>query len=185
MQINITGRHLEVTPALREYVTTKIEKLGKYLHIVEAHIILSVEKYRHTAEVTLQAKRTKIHGQEETLDMYQAIDMVMDKIETQIKKRKGKITSRKSKKSPKSRGSGAQSLSESVGFESEEELTFSPRIIRTEKFAVKPMSLEEATLQMRLSQDGFLVFLNHETSQINVLYRRNDGNYGLIEPTFQ
>jgi putative sigma-54 modulation protein len=185
MQINITGRHLEITNALREYVTTKIEKLGKYLHIVEAHIILSVEKYRHTAEVTLQAKRTKIHGQEETGDMYQAIDSVIDKIEKQIKKRKGKITSHKSKKPPKNLGKVAQSISESVQFESEEEPTFSPRVIRTEKFAVKPMSLEEATLQMGLSQDGFLVFLNHETNQINVLYRRNDGNYGLIEPTFQ
>ncbi|HWP46963.1 MAG TPA: ribosome-associated translation inhibitor RaiA [Candidatus Limnocylindrales bacterium] len=185
MQINITGRHLEITNALREYVTTKIEKLGKYLHIVEAHIILSVEKYRHMAEVTLQAKRTKIHGQEETGDMYQAIDSVIDKIEKQIKKRKGKITSRKSKKLPKNLGKVAQSISESVQFESEEGATFSPRVIRTEKFAVKPMSLEEATLQMGLSQDGFLVFLNHETNQINVLYRRNDGNYGLIEPTFQ
>jgi len=180
MQVIITGRHMEVTNALREYVTTKIEKLGKYLNILEAHVILSVEKYRHTAEVTIQAKRTKIHGQEETGDMYQAIDTVIDKIEKQIKKRKEKITSRR----PKSVGEAGSPALGSVEPEVSGGLLPPPRVIRAEKFAVKPMSLDEASLQMELSQDGFLVFLNQETDQINVLYKRDDGNYGLIEPTF-
>lgn len=184
MQIIITGRHLEVTNALREYVTTKIEKLEKYLSIVEVHVILSVEKYRHLAEVTIQAKRTTLHGQEETGDMYQAIDVVIDKIEKQIKKRKEKIVSRKAKKLPKSLGESVDNLSEPAEPSLKEKSTTPPRIIREENFAVKPMSLNEATLQMGLSPDNFLVFFNHETNQINVLYRRDDGNYGLIEPTF-
>lgn len=181
MQVIITGRHLEITNALREYITTKIEKLEKYFPIVEAHVILSVEKYRHIAEVTIQAKKTTIHGQEETGDMYQAIDTVIDKIEKQIKKHKGKIISRKAKKSSKNLEGPTDSFSELA--KSEEEPSTSPKVIREEKFAVKPMSLEEATMQMGLSRSDFLVFFNHETSQINVLYRRNDGNYGLIEPT--
>lgn len=183
MQIIITGRHVEVTNALREYITAKIEKLGKYLNIVEAHVILSVEKYRHIAEITLHAKRKNIHGQEETGDMYQAIDAVVEKIEKQIKKQKEKITSRKVKKPAKNMTEPESQDSTSVESTLVEAQTLAKKVIKTEKFAVKPMSLDEATMQMELSQDNFLVFLNQETNQINVLYRRSDGHYGLVEPT--
>lgn len=179
MNIIVTGRHLEVTPALRSYAEEKIKKAGKYFNnVTEAIITLTVEKYRHKAEVQLRANGVLIQAEEVTAEMYSSIDQVMDKIERQLKKFKEKLTRHK--------GRGEEEASpvpeESLTSEVSEEKEGLPRIIRRKRFAMKPMSPEEAVMQMELSDKDFFIFANDSTGDINVIYRRRDGDVGLIEP---
>jgi putative sigma-54 modulation protein len=179
MQITVTGRHFEITDALRQRIENKIHKLDRYLDgITDVHVVLSVEKHRHIAEIILQANGNSIRSLEETHDMYLAVDTVIDKVERQIRRQKRKGTDRKTRFIAKE--------SEMLADEGvvEEAVKEQPRVIRSKRFAIKPMSIDEAAMQMGLSDDGFLAFLNSETEQMNVMYKRRDGNYGLIEPEF-
>lgn len=181
MNIIVTGRHLEVTPALRSYAKEKIKKVEKYFNnVTEAIITLSVEKYRHKAEVQLRVNGVLIQAEEVTGEMYSSIDKVMDKIERQVKKFKEKLTQHKGRGEavgtavfPEVINRGEASISDVEAF---------PRIIRRKSFAMKPMSPEEAVLQMELLDKDFFIFENDSTGNINVIYRRKDGNVGLIEP---
>lgn len=171
MQIYLTGRNLEVTEALRRYAEEKVGKLHKYLEkITSAHIVLSLQKYRQIAEVTLRVRDLTIRGEESTEDLYSSIDLVVEKLERQLQTYKGKILSHSN------RSGKSQALPESSE-ESEER-----RVVKTKRFAIKPMSLDEAILQMDLLGHNFYVFQNAQTDDVNVVYRRHDGNYGLIEP---
>jgi len=179
MQITVTGRHFEITDALRQRIESKISKLDRYLDgITDVHVVLSVEKHRHIAEINLQANGNSIRSLEETHDMYQAVDTVIDKVERQIRRQRKKETDRKSRFVAKE--------SEMIADEGiiGEMVKEQPRVIRSRRFAIKPMSVDEAAMQMGLSNDDFLAFLNSETDQMNVMYKRRDGNYGLIEPEF-
>ncbi|MGD9505621.1 MAG: ribosome-associated translation inhibitor RaiA [Syntrophobacteraceae bacterium] len=178
MQINVTFRHIEPSAALRSYAEEKIARARKHLEEpVEAHVTLKVEKFRHIAEVTIDANGAIINGAEETDDMYSAIDLVADNIENQIRKSKEKQRDRKSSGSRK--GFGPVAVGPDAG-EPEEE--GEPQIVRSERYYAKPMDLDEAVMQLKLSTDEFIVFTNRSTNRINVLYRRKDGRYGLIEP---
>jgi putative sigma-54 modulation protein len=178
MNIIVTGRHLEVTQALRSYAEEKIKKVGKYFnHVTEAIITLSVEKYRHKAEVQLRANGVLIQAEEVTGEMYSSIDRVMDKIERQVKKFKEKIT-----RHHKGRGEETALPKETSTPETPEKEEGPPKIIRKKRFAMKPMSPEEAVMQMELLDKDFFIFANDSTGDINVIYRRKDGNVGLIEP---
>jgi putative sigma-54 modulation protein len=169
MQIFLTGRNLEVTEALRRYAEEKVGRLQRYLErITSAHITLSVEKYRQVAEVTLRVRDLTIRGEESSEDLYASIDLVAEKLERQVQKYKGKI------QAYASRGARTQDTVPSP----EEE----PRVVKTKRFAIKPMTLDEAILQMDLLGHDFYVFRNAQTDEVNVLYRRHEGNYGLIEP---
>ncbi len=183
MQITVTGRHFEITEPLREHIENKITKLGRYLEgITDVHVVLSVEKHRRLAEIILhQAHGKPIRGLEEKHDMYLAVDAVIDKIERQVRRHKDKETVRKGRTGSKEI---ALIESEAVIDEGAAEPTKHPRVIRSQKMAIKPMSIDEASMQMGLSENDFLAFLNSETDQMNVMYRRRDGNYGLIEPEF-
>ncbi len=181
MEITVTGRHFEVSEALRQHIESKMNKLSRYIDdIIDVHVVLSVEKHRHLAEITLQANGSAIRGLEEKHDMYQAVDTVIEKVERQIKRRKDK-GSRKGRI-----GSKEVALIEAEAIEEEgtTEGTPPPRVIRSPKIAVKPMSIDEAAMQMGLENGDFLAFINSETDQMNVMYKRRDGNYGLIEPEF-
>jgi putative sigma-54 modulation protein len=175
---------MEATEALRSYAIEKATKVEKYLdQLTEADIVLSKEKHRHTAEVTLNGNRISINGKEVTGDMYSAIDLVLDKIERQVKKHKGKIQH----KDRVRRGRGASSAVEVSGRHNILSLASSgkgqvPAVVHTERFFIKPMSVDEAIMQMNLRNHEFLVFTNATTEQVNVIYRRRDGDYGLIEP---
>lgn len=172
MQIDITFRNLEPSQAIREYAIKRLSKIYKYSdRLGEAHVVLSVEKIRHTAEVTLNAYGTKIKALESTEDMYSAIDIVMDKLEKQIKRYKEKSQTKK----------GVASREHIAEVSPKEELDEKPRIIHEEDYFVKPMSVDEAALQMAISEDNFIVFHNTETNHISLLYRREDGDLGLIE----
>jgi putative sigma-54 modulation protein len=177
MQVAVTFRHMEPSAPLRDYATEKVVKVKKYLEDpIECHVVLSIEKHRHAAEVTIVADGFKINGQETTGDMYSAIDVAVDKIEKQIKKHRDKLRQRPN------RPAGEQAAPAAEAGPEEVEPGASPRIIRTERYRMKPMHPEEAMIELGASEDDFIVFTNAESERISVLYRRKDGNYGLIEP---
>lgn len=178
MQLTVTFRHMDSNEQLREYVKEKIMRIKKYLdHQVEAQVVLSAEKFRKIAEITLWTNGYTINCQEETGDMFSSIDMVMDKLERQIKKFKEKIQHFK----PNQQAGTARLKMEVISSESLEEER-EPRIIKTKSFSTKPMTLEEAVLQLELLNNNFLVYVDAQTQNVNVLYKRKDGDYGLIEP---
>jgi putative sigma-54 modulation protein len=172
MNIVVTGRHLEVTPALRNYAEEKITKFNKYLpDASEAIVTLSIEKYRHKAEVLLKTNGILIQAESVTGEIYSSIDEVTEKLDRQVKKYKGKITSyRKGAAKPGEAREKTAPLQEEG------------RIIKNKRFDLKPMSPDEASMQMELLDKDFFVFINDKSNDINVIYRRKDGNFGLIEP---
>lgn len=176
MDINVTFRHTEPIESLKVYAEEKVSKIKKYLDSpVEAHIVLTVEKFRHQADVTLSVNGARIKGVEETGDMYSAIDQVMDKIEKQVKRHLSKIRSHRSENLKEER-SVSEEVDETAAVTQEEP------VIEIEKMVAKPMDPEEAALQLNLSRRDFLVFRNAKSREVNVVYKRGDGNLGLIEP---
>ncbi|HXX54436.1 MAG TPA: ribosome-associated translation inhibitor RaiA [Thermodesulfovibrionales bacterium] len=174
MNIIVNGRHLEITPALRNYAEERLKKFDRYhSHITEATVTLSIEKYRHKAEVLLKANGILIQAEGITGEIYSAIDEVVEKLEKQVKKYKEKLVSHR--KGEKSEGTTSPDVPASPEPEQ-------GRIIKKKRFDMKPMSPDEAAMQMELLDKAFFVFSNHATGEINVIYRRNDGNFGLIEP---
>ena len=179
MKIIIKGRHIEITEALRNYLEKKFNKIEKHFdNILEATVALSVEKKRQIVEVTLHASKALIRVEMETNDMYASIDKVADKLERKIQKYKEKYL-----KKPHF-ATGKKELEENRPDGEEKALDDSYKIVKTKRFAVKPMSVEEAAMQMDLLGHSFFVFANDQTNIVNVLYKRKDGNFGLIEPEF-
>jgi putative sigma-54 modulation protein len=175
MQMTITGRNMEVTPALKEFAEEKIQKISKYLHkINNIHVILTVEKYRHIAEVILTAHGNTLTGVEETDDMYSSIDKVMDKMEIQARKLSGRIKE-KNKGLEEGEDGGAEESSETG-----EAGAGQPQIKR-KSFNPKPMTVDDAVMHLEGREDRFFVFVESRSGRINVLYRRDDGKLGLIE----
>lgn len=169
MNINVRGKHIEVTDALREYVEKRVGKLEKYFdNLEDIQVTLLVEKDRHRVEVTAPISGMILRGEEETTDMYSSIDLVVEKLEKQINKYKTRLAK-------KIRETGVKDIAVDYN-------EFEHKLIRNKKFAIKPMDMEEAIMQMNLVGHSFYVFANAETEEINVVYRRKDGNYGLIEP---
>lgn len=183
MRLNITAKNIEMTGALKRFVEDKFEKITKFLpKMTSAHVVLSVEKYRHSAEVIIEANGQTFLGREVSADMYLSIDKVMSTIERRARKYREKIWTMKRTK-PRREVNPSDEMA--TGFRAMNPTHLSPAIVKTRRFAIKPMSLEEAVMQMGLVEDGFLVFSNATTGQVNVIYRRKDGNYGLIEPIFE
>jgi putative sigma-54 modulation protein len=177
MKVEYTGRQIEITPAIRKFTEDHLKKIRKVLgEMIEVHVILTVEKYRHTAEINLKSRTFKINGIEETHDMYSSINSVLEKIERQALKHKGKKIARKRKPVDSLTVASAYSVEESSGNVN------SPRVIKSKSFAAKPMTVEEAVHEVSSSKNEFIVFRNAESEQVNVVYRRKDGNFGLIEP---
>jgi len=178
MQILVTFRHVDPTPPLRTYAEEKLERVKKYLRRpVDAHVILSVAKERHVAEITLKADHVTMVAQEETHDLYSAIDLALDKLEHQAQKLKARRRSHRA-----GRGGEPAEVTASVLAAEPEAPGATRAVIRTERMPAKPMSVEEAVAQLAASRDDFLVFTNASNQNVAVLYRRHDGNYGLIEP---
>ncbi len=175
MQYIITGRNLDITDGLRAAFMEKIGKLERYFSpATEVHVTLSVEKDRQKIEVTIPVKGSIIRSEQVSSDMYVSIDLVEEIIERQLKKYKTKLVDQ---------AQSAQSFSEAY-MEEESEEPEEIVIKRTKRFAVKPMDPEEACIQMELLGHSFFVFRNGETDEVNVVYKRKDGSYGLIEPDF-
>jgi putative sigma-54 modulation protein len=177
MQIKLSFRHIEPSDPLKLYVEDKLSRVKKYLEEpIEAHVVLKVEKFRHIAEVSIDASGLRLNGAEETDDMYSSIDLLVDSIEGQAA-RKGKEKVRRRRLGP-----GTQ---ESVGVVEPPgqmpEAVEDPRVIRGEQVYAKPMHVDEAVVELSLSNGEFMVFTNRSTNRVNVLYKRKDGNLGLIE----
>ena len=178
MSLDITGRHIEVTEPLRKFVTDRLDRLrGISDEILESHFILTVEKHqRHIAELNIKTRHEFYHGEEVSTDMYTSIAVVLDKVEKQILRDKGRHAARKRRN-----GSGVVTTTSVV--EVEEVLGEKlPRIIRNHEVAAKPMSVDDAASEIGDSEHEFLVFRNAQTERLNVVYKRKDGNIGWIEP---
>jgi putative sigma-54 modulation protein len=175
MNIIVNGRHLELTPALKNYAEEKIKKFERYFsNITEAVVTLSIEKYRHKAEVLLKANGVMIQAEGVTSEIYSSIDEVVEKLEKQVKKYKEKLVSHR-----KGEGKNAEGTSQEAPQETPQE---TGRIIKRKRFDMKPMGPDEAVMQMELIDKDFFIFTNEVSGNINVVYRRRDGNFGLIEP---
>lgn len=174
MRFTITGKNITLTDALKNTVEKKLSKLDKYFSPnVEVHATLSVQKNNQIIEVTIPFNGIILRGEESTQDMYASIDNVLEKLEKQIIKHKTRIE--------RQVHDGTIRFKDLPVYEEEDD---EPKIVRTKKFAMKPMDAEEAVLQMELLGHSFFVFKDAESNEVNVVYKRNDGNYGLIEPEF-
>lgn len=176
MKTIVSGRNMNVTDALRDTIQSKLGKLDRFFYReLEAQVTLSVEKNRHIIEVTIPFNGSILRAEEATEDMYRSIDGVVDKLTRQLGKQKNKLENRINRY-------------ETIRFENikvdEEDDMEEARIVRTKRFLIKPMDPEEAVLQMELLGHNFFVFVDAETDDVNVVYKRRDGDYGLIEPYF-
>ncbi len=178
MKFIITGRNIDVTQGLRLAVTEKIGKLEKFFtEDTEVHVTLSVEKDRQKIEVTIPVKGNIIRAEQVSSDMYVSIDLVEEIIERQLKKYKNKIIDRKQS------AATVEFTPEYVEKDYDEDDTIN--IVRTKRFGIKPMDPEEACVQMELLGHSFYVFMNSETNEVNVVYKRKGNTYGLIEPELE
>ena len=171
MKVIITGRKLDISAGMRSYAEKKLTKLDKFFDdAAQAQLTLSVEKDRQTAELTIFYGSFVYRAEDTTEDMYASIDRAIDLIERQIRKNKTRLE--------KQLKAGAFDAQDDVPSETEEKEF---KIVRSKKHAIKPMSPEEAILQMNLLRHEFFVFHNDETDKIDIVFKRKDGNYGLIE----
>ncbi len=173
MQISVTFRQLEPSAALKNYVTDRLGKFKRYLEgPVEAHVVLGLEKFRHLADVTIDNNGRIIKGKEENTDMYAAIDLVMDKIDMQLKKFRDK------QRGPK----GDRTARSAAAVEAEAEETPSRPAVRRKQVEVPPLQVDDAVEMLQTGGDDLLVFTNVVNGGLNILYRRQDGNLVLVEP---
>jgi putative sigma-54 modulation protein len=174
MKIHFTGRQIDVSPALRKVAEDRLGKLDKFLdHLMEAHVILAVEKRRHRAEVVVHGRHVTLSAAGETADMYSTLSLVADRLERQAKKHRNKIKVKKKR-------DGARTSPRRIAKAAP--LADAARVVRVDSAPLKPMSVEEALLQLAGTEREFLVFCHASSRRVSVLYRRKDGNYGLIEP---
>ncbi len=198
--VTVTGRHLAITATLNDYAQKKIEHLHlDYPRIIEAHVILEVDKYRHRAEVVLVCcNHITIEASDESPDLYASLDQVIDKVARQMRKFKTRLLRSHRPRGQESIRYWQEQVYEADAFDDLEPVTakgyteaapppepLEPEVIQTQQYAVKPMFVDEAVLQLEMSSQQFLVFQNAKNEKVNVLYRRKNGDFGLIEPLIQ
>ncbi|MDP4163162.1 MAG: ribosome-associated translation inhibitor RaiA [Bacillota bacterium] len=181
MNYNIRGENIEVTPAIREYVEKKISKLERYFtETPEANVNVNLKFYQDKTskvEVTIPMPHLVLRAEETNVDMYAAVDLITDKLERQIRKHKTKVNRKFREKGDFAAMFSTFESAEAPEFEEENDL----EVVRTKRFDLKPMDSEEAILQMNMLGHNFYVFNNADTNRTNVVYKRTDGRYGLIE----
>ena len=182
MNFIISGKNIDVTPGLKDAIEQKLGKLERYFTPeTEIIVTLSVEKERQKIEVTIPVKGNIIRSEQTSDDMYVSVDLVEEVIERQLRKYKSKLVARS-----QGHPSGSSNNFKKEFFESEDDTSVDDeiRIVRTKRFGIKPMYPEDACIQMDLLGHAFFVFCNAETDEVNVVYKRKDGSFGLIEPEF-
>ena len=185
MNVNITGRHMEMTDALKSYIEGGLGKVRTHFdRVIDVDVVLTVEKHRHIAEVNLHANGIRIHGRESSSDMYASVDAVLAKLDRQVRRYKDKINRHQPRKAEEDRNYQHQVVEVDHEMDPESKETERHHVILREKLPMKPMSVEEGAMQLDLIDDDFVVFSNADTQQVNVIYARSDGTYGLIEPQF-
>lgn len=184
MKFIIIGKNIEVTAGLRQAIEEKLGKLERYFTPeTEINVTLSVEKGNQKIEVTIPVKGSLIRSEQASNDMYISIDLVEEIIERQLRKYKNKLVARNQGHITGSAPAGSIKT-EFIESEDDSAEDDDIRIVRTKKFGIKPMFPEDACIQMELLGHNFFVFANAETDEVNVVYRRKDGSFGLIEPEF-
>jgi len=179
MNVEITGRHVVITPAIRTYVLQRLRKFAKILgEDINFHVIVDVEKKRQTAEILLKSKLLDLTGKGQTDDMYNSIVLAIEKLERQALKHKSKMVEGKRQRA-KAKTTASRMVSEPSSPQAE---ASSSNRIREEDVQRKPMTVEEAVMELNHSDDSFIVFRNPDSGSVNVLYRRKDGILGLIRP---
>ena len=179
MNITVNAKHTTLTDAIRDYSEKKIQRIAKYLDDnMDVHVNLNVEKNMHIAEIFVNVKGMFLKGIERSEDMYASIDIAVDKIERQVVKYKEKLISRKNIENRES----MEDLKLSVYDYNEDSAIDEPTVVISKQIPAKPMDIEEAIMQMDLMNRNFFVFRNAENSEINVVYKRDDGKVGIIEP---
>ncbi len=180
MNIHITGRQLEVTPPIKSYTEKKVKKLSRFLNgITDIHVTLSLEKYRQIAEIKVHSRgNTYLTAVEASNDLYVSINEAVEKIEAQAKKQQEKRIGKKRRGKRKESSGTFNVLAREEGALVET----TPRVLESSRFVIKPLSVEEAVVQIEDEGAEFLVFQNAVSERVNVIYKRPDGNYGLIDP---
>lgn len=174
MTIEYTGRHTQVPESLKALAERKLRKLSRVLPgITHVHVILNVDKHRKIAEVSIHSRNLDLTASQATSDLGTSIATVIDKLTRQAQRRRGKIHERKRRDAPRSPAPRAPEATETAQ---------APRVIRSRRFVVKPMTVDEAVLEVGQSREGLVVFRDATTERVTVLYKRKDGNLGLIEP---
>lgn len=183
MNISIATRHTELTPALRDHVETALTKVREHFdRVIDADVVLSVEKRRHIAEINLHANGLRINAKDATEDMYSSVDGAVNKLDRQVLKHRDRIKRHQPRTSREARSYNHHVLDFDHAESDVEESRPGNRVIVHENVPIKPMSVEEATLQLDLFEDLFLVFENADTGRVNVVYKRTDQKVGHIEP---
>ena len=188
MQIHLTSRHFEITDDIKTYIAKRAKKIEAiFSPVVDFQVVMEVEKNRYRTEITLATRKATFHAQGETHDVFSSLDDVIDKIETQIRRHKERIKDRRQRLPRREvamqlSGNGNNTLAESDTDNSSNMLD--PHFRAPEKFASKPMSVGEAVMQLQISGDTLLLFLNAQTEQVNVVYEDDNGEYGWVEPQF-
>jgi putative sigma-54 modulation protein len=215
MQMNITFRQFGASDSLKEYAREKVERVNRLLDRAgEAHVVLSLERHLHHADITIHSGSWVLRGREKSEDMYASIDLAMDKIERQLRRYKDKLKTHHGRdrvhhrqdlmsqlsrvrhavfelpeeqeeaanEAPAPAANGAQAAAPAPAPQETKPESAEPRVLRTTHLTVKPMKVEEAVMQMNLMNNDFYVFHNVESNAMGVVYRRKDGQYGLIEP---
>ena len=178
MNFIISGKNINVTPSLKDAIESKLSKLEKYFTPeTEIIVTLSVEKERQKIEVTIPVKGHIIRSEQVSDDMYVSIDLVEEVIERQLRKHKNKLVAR-------SQGAGGNDFKKEFIESDKDASDDEVKIVRTKRFGIKPMFPEDACVQMELLGHSFFVFHNAESDEVNVVYKRKDGSFGLIEPEF-
>ncbi|MBX7116532.1 MAG: ribosome-associated translation inhibitor RaiA [Myxococcaceae bacterium] len=190
MQLNITFRHLDPIDSLKNYTREKVDRAHKYLDKAgEAHVVLSMERHLHHADITITSGAFVLRGREKSEDMYASIDLAMDKIERQLRRYKERLKHHHGRDRVHHRqdlvANHFKIRHDVVELLDPEKAPnpadATPRVIRSNEFLAKPMLVDEAIMQMDLMNNDFLVFTNAQSNEMNVVYRRKDGHYGLIE----
>ncbi len=174
MKMNIRGSKVKITSAINDYIENKIGKLDKYLenpNDITANVVVKVKGKDQTVEVTIPMKKFILRAEDTHNDLYAAIDLVSEKLERQIRKNKTRMKKKV----------GKELLDFNIDFKTEKEETENGKVVKRKLVETKPMNEEEAILQMNLLGHDFFVFTNDATNQINILYKRKDANYGIIE----
>ncbi|MDE0300324.1 MAG: ribosome-associated translation inhibitor RaiA [Candidatus Poribacteria bacterium] len=187
MHISFTGRHVQITDDVRHFVEKRANKLdGVFNFLDELHVVIEQEKTRFFAELTLLARRVTFHARIETHDVFESLDTALNRIESQVRRHKERMKDRRHRQSHRdvvaqlNEGAATSSSAPTT----DDSPTTAPIVKITDRFASKPLTVEDAAMQLQISEDSLLLFVNAETSQVNLLYETDSGEYGWIEPEF-
>ena len=184
MHIDIAGRHVQVTRSLRAFIEERLSKLERLLvGPIEAHVVMAIEKHRHLVEIQVKSRNALLSGKKENEDLRAAITEVAERLERQARKHHDKLVGRKKREGRKVGSDGAPPPSRRA-VKAPPPVVAVPSVLRSERYRLKPLSAEDAAMELEDSGEDLLVYRDARTYRVNVIYRRRDGNFGHVDPEF-